>query len=247
MNTARKRLTRKSIFKALRWVKRVTNPVGGVNFGHLRRLEPVSDNWGFDRGLPIDRYYIESFLRYHAGDIHGRTLEFSNNAYTVRFGGDRVKKSDVLDYQPGNTSATLVANLSEDNDLPGNTFDCIICTQTLPFIYELRPAIATLHRILKPGGVLLVSLPGISRISPQDMDRTGDYWRFTDAAARRLFSEYFIDEQLNISVYGNVLAATGFLQGLASQELGRDELNHRDDNFQVLITVRAVKAGLDCE
>jgi len=243
MNTGKKRLKRKSIFDALRWGKRVTHPAGGVSFGHLRRLEPVSDNWGFDRGLPIDRYYIESFLEKQAGDIQGRTLEFSNNAYTVRFGGDRVKKSDVLDYQPGNPAATLVADLSRDNDLPENAFDCVICTQTLPFIYDLRPAIANLHRILKPGGTLLVTLPGISRISPQDMDRTGDYWRFTDAAARRLFSEYFREDHLDISVYGNVLAATGFLQGLASQELSRAELDHKDTHFQVLITVRAVKAG----
>jgi SAM-dependent methyltransferase len=241
MIAGKKPMTRKSIFNALRWAKRFTHPVGGVNFGHLRRIDPISDNWGFDRGLPIDRYYIESFLEKHANDIHGRTLEVANNAYTTRFGGDRVTRSDILHHQPGNPAATLVADLTKDNNLPDNAFDCVICTQTLPFIYDLSPAIGTLYRILKPGGVLLVTLPGISRISPQDMDRTGDYWRFTDAAARKLFTESFNEKQLNISVYGNVLAAVSFLHGLACQELTPAELDHTDDNFQLLITVRAVK------
>ena len=242
MGANRKTGIRRGITSTRRWFKRKILPAGGIRFGNLRRLDPISDNWGFDRGLPIDRYYIESFLEKQAGDIHGRTLEFSNNTYTVRFGGDRVKQSDVLDNQADNPAATLVADLSRNNDLPGSAFDCIICTQTLPFIYDLRPAIENLYRILKPGGTLLVTLPGISRISPHDMERTGDYWRFTDAAARKLFSEHFSEEQLHISVYGNVLAATGFLQGLARQELTPAELNHRDNNFQVLIAVRAVKA-----
>jgi SAM-dependent methyltransferase len=236
-------LNRKSIFNALRWAKRASHPLGGVNFGDLRRLKPISDDFGFDRGLPIDRYYIERFLEQQAKDIQGRTLEVSNSAYTLRFGGERVKKSDVLDVKADNPAATLIADLSQDNDLPGNAFDCIICTQTLPFIFELRPAIASLHRILKAGGVLLVTLPGISQISPQDMERSGDYWRFTDAAACRLFAEHFADEQLSIYVYGNVLAATGFLHGLASQELSRAELDHSDENYQVLVAIRAVKAS----
>ena len=241
MSTNRKLVIRKNLFNALRWAKRNTHPVGGIKHGHLRRLVPISDNWGFDRGLPIDRYYIECFLRKYAADIHGRTLEFSNNAYTVRFGKDRVTRSDILHHQSGNPRATLVADLSKDNDLPENTFDCVICTQTLPFIYGLRPAIISLYRILKPGGVLLATLPGISRISPQDMEQTGDYWRFTDASARKLFAESFNEEQLDIGVYGNVLAATSFLHGLASEELTQAELDHVDTNFQLLITVRAIK------
>ena len=71
-------------------------PVGTVDFGHFRRLIPISKEWGFDRGLPIDRYYIERFLQRHAADIRGRVLEVGDNAYTRRFGGDRVTNSDVI-------------------------------------------------------------------------------------------------------------------------------------------------------
>ena len=241
MTTGKKRPIIKNIFRIRRWAKRFTHPAGGVRFGHLRRLHPISDNWGFDRGLPVDRYYVESFLEQYRHDLRGRTLEFSNNAYTARFGDDRVTKSDVLDKLPDNPAATLVADISGDNDLPDNAFDCIICTQTLTFIYDLHPAIATLHRILKPEGVLLATLPGISRISAEDMELYGDYWRFTDVAARRLFMKHFADEELLTGAYGNVLSAVALLHGLASQELTRGELDYRDDHYQVLVTVRAVK------
>jgi len=61
-------------------------PVGYIRFGSLRRVMPISRKWGFDRGLPIDRYYIERFLSAHALDICGYVLEIQDNAYTRKFG-----------------------------------------------------------------------------------------------------------------------------------------------------------------
>ena len=49
--------------------------VGKVRFGDLKRLTPISPKWGLDRGRPIDRSYIESFLAQHASNIRGRVLE----------------------------------------------------------------------------------------------------------------------------------------------------------------------------
>src|SRR3712207_5592488 len=45
-----------------------------VDFGDLRRTRPLSAQWGFDRGLPIDRYYIEGFLSANAADVGGCVL-----------------------------------------------------------------------------------------------------------------------------------------------------------------------------
>ena len=73
------------------------------------------------------------------------------------------------------------------------------------------------------------------------MTRTGDYWRVTTAAAGKLFGKLFDEAQLEISTCGNVLAAVSFLHGIASQELTGAELDHVDENYQVLITVRAIK------
>ena len=219
-----------------------TPPAGYVDFGNLRRVKPFSRVWGLDRGQPVDRYYIEQFLADHAEDIQGRVLEIADDGYTRRFGGDRVTKSDVLHPVEGNPKATIVADLVSGDNIPSDAFDCIICTQTLLVIYDVRAVIATLHRILKPGGVLLVTIPGVShQISRKDMDQWGDYWRFTSLSARRLFEERFPSENISVRTRGNVLAAAAFLYGLAAQELSLEELDYNDPDYEVSIAVRAVR------
>lgn len=215
-------------------------PVGWVRFGSLRQVTPISRYFGYDRGLPIDRYYIEGFLVRHVDDIRGRLLEIKDSAYTRRFGGDRVTKSDVLDIEESNLLATIVADLTHSDDIPSDTFDCFILTQTLQHIYDVRLALQTIYRILKPGGVLLATFPGISQIS-NDPWADSWYWSFTTLSAQRLFAEFFPEPNIKVEGFGNVLAATAFLQGLAAGELSPEELDYRDQNYEVLITVRAMK------
>src|SRR5665647_2222356 len=186
-------------------------PVGSVDFGSLQRTEPISRMFGLDRGVPIDRYYMERFLRQSSSAIHGHVLEIAERTYTERFGGSRVTKSDVL-HLTGESPATTIGD---------DTFDCIVLTQTLQFIFDIQAAISELHRILKPGGGVLATATGISQISRYDADRWGDYWRLTDQSARRLFERHFRPENVDVTTYGNVLAATSFLEGLATSELSR--------------------------
>jgi SAM-dependent methyltransferase len=215
-----------------------------VDFGSLRQVTPVGRLLGRDRGLPIDRYYIERFLAANAERIGGHVLELDDDHYTRTFGGDRVTRSDVLHVHHGNSRATVVGDLtSEDEHLPSNRFDCIILTQTLPFIYAIHAAVRTLHRILKPGGVVLATVGGITPISRRDMERWGHYWSFTTLSARLLFEEAFPARDVHVDAFGNVLAATAFLQGLAAEELSPTELDHRDPDYEFLITVVAVKAS----
>jgi SAM-dependent methyltransferase len=207
----------------------------------LRRLEPVSRKFGFDRGQCIDRYYIERFLDANREAVRGRVLEVAENTYTRRFGGERVTQGDVLHAEAGHRSATIVADLTKADHVPGDAFDCIILTQTLQHIYDVKGAIRTLHRILKPGGVLLCTVPGISQISRYDMDRWGDFWRLTTLSTRRLFEEVFPSANLRIESHGNVLVAVAFLHGLAVHEVDQAALNTDDSDYQVLITIRAEK------
>ncbi|MEK8015403.1 MAG: methyltransferase domain-containing protein [Candidatus Parabeggiatoa sp.] len=212
-----------------------------VRWGNLRRLTPVSRVFGLDRGLPIDRFYIEAFLQTYAKNIQGTVLEIGEAVYTRQFGGERVTHSHVLHAVSGNPKATLVGDLATREGIPTETFDCMILTQTFLVIYDVQRAIANCYAALKPGGVLLATFPGISQISRYDMDRWGDYWRFTDASARRLFGDVFGHEQVTITTYGNVLVACAFLQGLAAQDLKPKELSYHDPDYQLLITVRAEK------
>jgi SAM-dependent methyltransferase len=215
-----------------------------VQWGDLRRVTPVSPVFGFDRGLPIDRYYIQRFLSAYFTDIRGRVLEMGDDFYTRKFGGGRVSKSDVLHVVQGNPKATLVADLTCADSNPSDTFDCIIFTQTLQMIYDLRKALSHLYRILKPGGVLLVTSHGISKIGRREVvDPLGEYWRLTTQSARRLFQDIFPAANVGVGVYGNVLTAIAFLHGLAAEEMDQEELDYSDPNYEVLITVRAVKPG----
>ncbi|MBE7443840.1 MAG: methyltransferase domain-containing protein [Planctomycetia bacterium] len=214
--------------------------VGKVQFGDLRCVTPISRCWGYDRGLPIDRYYIENFLLRHTADIQGRVLEIGDNSYTRKFGGNRVVVSDVLHVVEGNPMATIFADLTCADHIPSEIFDCIILTQTLHLIYDVRAALKTLYRILKPGGILLATFPGISQTYDH---KWGDcwYWNFTTLSARRLFEEVFPAADIGIYAQGNVLASIAFLHGLAAEELQKEELDYNDPGYEVLITVRAVK------
>jgi hypothetical protein len=212
-----------------------------LDLGDLRRLTPIDSHFGGGRGKPVDRHYIERFLEAHAGDIGGRVLEVGDDTYTCRYGGDRVEAHDIVHFDDTNPLATVVANLADAHEVPSDRYDCFVCTQTLHLIYPVQAAVATSYRILKPGGVLLATVPGISQISPYDRDRWGEYWRFTSQSLRRLLAEVFPPENVSVVAYGNVLASTAFLQGLAVEDLRRDELEHHDQRYEMLIAGRAVK------
>ena len=217
-----------------------SQPAQSIDFGNFCRLKPVSRDFGFDRGQPIDRYYIASFLTQHTDDVKGQVLEVGDNAYTVRYGGNNVTGSDVLHIDSDNPVATIIGDLTHADHIEGHRFDCFILTQTLNLIYDVPGAIRTIYRILKPGGVLLGTFPGISQ-RPSDQWASEWLWSFTSLSTRRLFAEVFPDANLQIATYGNLLATIAFLSGLAAEELSRKELNDHDPACEMLIALRAVK------
>jgi len=213
-------------------------PVGYVRFGSLRRRAPISRHFGYDRGMPIDRFYVERFLERQEADVRGRVLEFGDNEYTRRFGGERVTRSDVLHPTADNPHATIVGDLADPESLPEGEFDCIVCTQTLHLIYDIHAAVRALRRMLRPGGVVLATFPGLSPISDVEWRRNW-YWSFTEYSAQRIFGDAFGTDAVRIAIHGNVLTTTAFMHGLSAGELRPDELEFHDPDYQMLITVRA--------
>jgi SAM-dependent methyltransferase len=228
--------TRRKIIHFTRWP-----PVKFVRFGNLRRLKPISLDWGMERGQPIDRYYIERFLSQNAADIKGRVLEIGDNTYTRRFGQEKVTESVVLHVAEQKERVTLIGSLTEKETIPESSFDCLIVTQTLQAIFDIQAAIDTIYHSLKPGGVAFITVPGISKISRYDMDRWGYYWSFTTRSTEMLFSAVFPTDHLKINAHGNVLSSISFLHGLASEELRKNELDYHDPDYELLITIRASK------
>ena len=208
--------------------------------GDLQRVTPIDSNWGFERGTPIDRVYVEQFVAANAADIRGRVLEIAAPDYTTRFGRG-VERVDILMATEGNPQATIVGDLTDAPQIPSDAFDCAIVTQTLQFVYDIRAALATLHRTLAPGGVLLATVPGITKISPPEDEEYGEWWHFTARSAQRLAEEAFGAGNVESRSYGNVLSAAGFLYGLAASDLKAEELAAHDRLYEVIVGLRAVK------
>jgi hypothetical protein len=219
-------------------LRRLTKP---VNWRNLRSVHPVSQIFGLERGTPIDRYYIESFLKENDKHIKGTVLEIAESTYSKRFGGSKVTMFEVLHYTAENQQATIIGDLTNQQSLPSNKIDCFICTQTFQFIYDFKIAIQGAYHMLKEDGILLATLAGISQISRYDMDRWGDYWRFTTLSAMKSFGEVFGEDNVAVSSYGNVLSTVAFLEGITAEELSTKELDHKDENYQMLITIVATK------
>jgi len=225
-----------------RYLKALVRRRTTVSLGDVGRFEPASRSFGLERGLPIDRFYIEDFLAEQASLVRGRVLEVGSRAYTERFGGGAVTESCILGSQGNGTNDRVIpGDLTDKDTLPVEAFDCFICTQTFNFIYNVSKAVEGAHHLLRPGGVLLATVAGISQISRYDMDRWGDYWRFTTASLDRLFKPVFGDGVV-IACRGNLPMTLAYLQGMAVEDLPNPGLlDAVDPDYQLLLTVVARK------
>jgi SAM-dependent methyltransferase len=212
---------------------------GTVKWGSLRRKHPFSRSWGYDRGTPIDRIYIEQFLAEHAGDVRGSCLEVLNGDYVARFGGSRVTRCDVLDIDPANANATIVADLGEADSLPAGRFDCVVFTQTLHLVPDMRTAMANVWRALAPGGVLLLTVPVLGRHDTHQGFHH-DRWRVTRTGLEWLIVQ-LPGARPATSSYGNLVSCAAFLYGLAAEELSPEELSFCDPQFPLIVAARVCK------
>jgi SAM-dependent methyltransferase len=215
-----------------------------ISFGDFNRTTPFSRKFGYDRGGPVDRYYIENFLEKNSEVIRGRVLEIGDNEYTIRFGAQNVLQSDILHIDTSNTKATIIGDLSDAPQIQDKTFDCIILTQTLHLIYDYKKALETCYRILKPGGTLLITVPGIGHI---DQGTWYKYWlwAFTDTSIKRLLGEIFPVDGIVVQPFGNVLVATAFLYGIGLPEMKSKQMDYQDPHYQVIIAGLATKPSVN--
>lgn len=208
-------------------------------FNSILRTTPVNPEWGFSRGVPIDRFYIENFLSKNSQMIRGNILSVGDDYYAQRYSHGALKRSDVL-HISDSRNATIVADLADAPQIASNTFDCFLLIQTLQFIYDVQSAIETTHRILKPGGTVLATFSGISPLKDDEWNDSW-YWNFTAISALKMFQEYFETNEIEVGSHGNVKAATAFLHGLSVKDCGVRDLSLLDSSFPVIITVKATK------
>ncbi|MBT5717039.1 MAG: methyltransferase domain-containing protein [Opitutae bacterium] len=204
----------------------------------MRSLNPVDRDFGFNLGTPIDRYYIENFVSKHDNLIQGEVLEIGEDSYTSKYA---INDFNLNILHVDKKEGCLHADLESGQGIPESAFDCIILTQTLPFLFDVKSAVSNVHRMLKPGGTVLATNPCISQISRFDMDRWGDFWRFTSLSLRKLFEISFLKNQIEIESFGNSLTATCFIQGIPAEKLTPKELAFQDSDYPVTLTVLAKK------
>jgi SAM-dependent methyltransferase len=210
-----------------------------ARWGNLRRFEPFSDHYGFERGTPVDRFYIERFLADHAGDIRGKVLEVGQAHYARAFPGSSPGEVDIVDNDGRNSNATIIADLSERNSLPSARFDCFILTQTLQLVADLEEALENAWQCLAGGGVLLISMPAITRADAEYAST--DRWRLTPSGLETLLARTCSGARREVVGYGNLTSAVAFLMGLAAEELEDSELTASDPYFAVSVCARVEK------
>jgi SAM-dependent methyltransferase len=210
---------------------------GRGQFGLYQELQPYSRDFGFHLGTPIDRFYINSFVKSYKNDIQGTVYEIGDDQYSKRYAQ---KNSRIIILNENNRHKLSVqVDLNGKNPHIYNTADCVILTQTLNFVYNFHNAINEVLNILKSGGVCLITVAGISQISRYDMDRWGDYWRFTDLSVRKMLEKSSVN--YTVEHFGNYYACANFLAGVPLKNINLDLLNFVDTDYQLIIGARMVK------
>lgn len=195
----------------------------------------VSSKMGCDRGTPIDRIYIERFLKENAHYITGTVMEIGDRTYTEKY-GKRVSKSLVLTVDKVYVNKDVhYGDLQTGEGCKEAFLDCFILTQTLPFIYDVQSACKNIMRMLKPGGVAMLTVSGISMVSQYDDSRWGHYWGFTRTSLKKLFRDYTKENAIEIVSMGNCKTAAAFIYGLSAEDLDRQDFTVDDPLTPVML------------
>ena len=213
------------------WARTVTRGLERPSWGNLRRVTPLSEMFGFDRGTPIDRYYVDKFLSARRQLITGCVLEIQTTDHTHRYGSD-VATADTLDINAG-FRPTYVCDLATADIVPSGRYDCFLLPNTLCFLKDLEPALRHTRRIVRAGGVILATVPGFVPLTPD----VPDYWHLSADGWRTITHRVWPDCDTVVETHGNCLAAMAALYGIAVEELTSNELDATDPRYPVLVTI----------
>lgn len=229
------------VFNNLKEYKKIMNKLSSDNLSvemiQKLPLTPYSRRFGEERGTPVDRYYIEKFIRENSEKIYGNVMEIGDSFYTNKF-GKNINKSYVM-HKLGMGENVIKGDLASEEGVGNEFLDCFICTQTMQMIYDMENTVSNISRSLKKNGVALVTMHGISQLSMADYCRWGEYWRFTQKSAELLFQKYF--NKIEVFSYGNVKTATAHLYGLCQEDISEMDYEYNDEQYPLIVAVVAQK------
>ncbi|HEU4703998.1 MAG TPA: methyltransferase domain-containing protein, partial [Conexibacter sp.] len=135
--------------------------------------------------------------------------------------------------------ATVVADLQCAPRLVSDRYDCLLLPHVLQLLEEPAAALAECVRVLRPGGVLLATVPAVGRIE-LGSPRT-DHWRFSAAGFAELVGAAFGAANAAVAGHGGTDAAIAFLAGLAAEELEPERIEAEAGEPPLVISARATK------
>lgn len=92
-------------------------------------------------------------------------------------------------------------------------FDIVLCTQVLEHCDDPAQAVRELRRVTAPGGRVLASTHGVQVYHPSPED----YWRWTHAGLRRLFTEHADWESVEVRPGGGTASCLAMLLGVYTE------------------------------
>lgn len=119
-------------------------------------------------------------IKRHASVIHGDVLDIGSGNFARYQHLFKFKTYTRMDIAAG-PEINVVGKI-ESIPLKENSFDSIVCTQVIGDVFDLKSAFDEMYRVLRPGGVLLLTE---SLFDPLH-DEPSDFWRFTSHSLNQL-------------------------------------------------------------
>jgi SAM-dependent methyltransferase len=212
----------------------LSRPVGEIDLGDLRRLAPFDPMFGFTRGTPIDRYYLERFIEHIRPEVRGAVLEIGGKrANRETYGFDAATEYRAMDIKRS-PDVDLVGDVHDRGLIPPGTLDAIVIFNVLEHCARPWVVAENLRGWLRVGGKVFAMVPSVQRVHRQPRD----YWRPYPDGMEALFADF---ARCQLFVYGNPLTALAAIMGIAVQELSTDELDRVNTGYPVATCVIAEK------
>jgi SAM-dependent methyltransferase len=141
----------------------------------------------FDRwlGYSIRRQLLDEDLESLRLRMEGRVVEIGNG-HSRRRGKFEPPISEAECWVFIDVKETVQPDIRasiESIPLKDAEFDTVICLEVMEYVTDVNAALKEVHRILKPGGRLILSVPFMHRA-----DTEHDFWRFSSHALKHLLS-----------------------------------------------------------
>ena len=155
--------------------------------------------WGFSAATLA----LWRAARAKTGAIRGRVLDAGSGRGSWRAvicsGG---AEYESIDLEPrGGDFPTWIGDVMSMPQVPDSSYDAVVSHQVLEHLPRPWAALAEFHRVLRPGGVLVASVPHLSR--RHELPR--DYFRFTQEGMASLLGDAGF-ENIVVQPVGGLLA-----------------------------------------